>query len=497
MTRCSIEPRRASRRRFLQEAGLIAGGLAVGGKPAAAPMPAAGPFQQRGYYITFMRMPTFGLSQWNHTIDLIQADGGNLLLLWMGGGFRSRKFPVTWRFNAEHENVRRDFARQLIRHAHRRGIRVLLGFTPFGYDGVNQYPLEHPELKALKKDGRPTDESGIYCWGWNLCPSKPASQAFMLEYVREMCFEFYPEADGLMIESSDYAICYCAECRGRFFDREFDFVRAISEEVWTANRAATVVVYPHYFSGAQVPGFDVTAASRPFDPRWTLFFTPHSAPVEARLVGQARASLWWDDAPALRDAAAVQGGAQRAAAAGVTGYIPSLEAYSFLATHREEGQRYLVGRRQVPLGFGWLKPGQMPFGELPIRANRIAYREFTREPNLSFAEFKRRLGREVFGERATGQDVEDLLLVQHVFVQGRSWCQASPLVNPDRVRAMQDSRDLKPGQIAGYRHALSQLREVATRQARGRNPGARELRQIAEWVLTQWTGLNEALLGAG
>ena len=55
----------------------------------------------------------------------------------------------------EHENVRQDFVRDLIDHAHTRGIKVLLGFTPFGYDGVNQYPLEHPETRAVGKDGKP------------------------------------------------------------------------------------------------------------------------------------------------------------------------------------------------------------------------------------------------------------------------------------------------------------------------------------------------------
>jgi len=40
-------------------------------------------------------------------------------------------------------------------------------------------------------------------WGYNLCPSQTASQQFLAEYVREMFFEFYPNADGLMIESSD------------------------------------------------------------------------------------------------------------------------------------------------------------------------------------------------------------------------------------------------------------------------------------------------------
>src|SRR3954467_8410488 len=99
----------------------------------------------------------------------------------------------------------KEFVRDLIDHAHPRGVKVLLGFTPFGYDGVNQYPLEHPELKAVGKDGKPVAPFGIGCWGYNLCPSRPESQRFMLEYARELAFDFYPDADGLLIESSDYA----------------------------------------------------------------------------------------------------------------------------------------------------------------------------------------------------------------------------------------------------------------------------------------------------
>ena len=145
-----------------------------------------GPFAQRGYYITFMRMPTYDLADWKRIVDGIHDDGGNTLLLWVGGAFRSKKYPITWKYNQDHENVRNDFVRDLIDHAHSKGIKVLLGFTPFGYDGVNQYPLEHPELKAVGKDGKPVAPFGIGCWGYNLCPSRPESQRFMLEYVREM-----------------------------------------------------------------------------------------------------------------------------------------------------------------------------------------------------------------------------------------------------------------------------------------------------------------------
>ena len=150
---------------------LVALMLLVSSYPASARD--ASPFAQRGYYITFMRMPTYDLADWKKIVDGIHEDGGNTLLLWVGGAFRSKKYPITWRYNQDHENIRHDFVRDLIDHAHTRGIKVLLGFTPFGYDGVNQYPLEHPETRAIGKDGQPVGKAGIGCWGYNLCPSRP------------------------------------------------------------------------------------------------------------------------------------------------------------------------------------------------------------------------------------------------------------------------------------------------------------------------------------
>ena len=126
------------------------------------------PFAIRGYYTTFMRMPTFGLPEWKQMIDCMKEDGANFLILWTAGGFRSKAFPVTWRYNAEHKNVETDYARELIDYAHTKGIKVVLGFTPFAYDGVNQYPLEHPELKATQKNGQRANLWGLHAWGYNL-----------------------------------------------------------------------------------------------------------------------------------------------------------------------------------------------------------------------------------------------------------------------------------------------------------------------------------------
>jgi hypothetical protein len=71
----------------------------------------------------------------------------------------------------------------------------------------------------------------------------------MREYVREMVFEFYPNADGLLVESSDYGICHCPECGPRHYDHEYEFVRDLSAEVWKHNPKALILVYPHYFAG--------------------------------------------------------------------------------------------------------------------------------------------------------------------------------------------------------------------------------------------------------
>ena len=201
----------------------------------------------------------------------------------------------------------------------------------------------------------------------------------------------------------------------------------------------------------------------PFDPRWTLFFTPHSAHLDPSLIKQAKSSLWWDDSPALRRPQDIRAGALRAKEAGVTGYVPSLEAYSFVATVAEEGQTWLKGRRQVPLGFGWLKAGEPPYDELPMRVNRIAYREFSRNPDLPFERYKEILGREVFGEASTPQLVDDLLTLQAVFATERTWCQPSPLVCPERVRAMKDRGDLTPEKRSEYRKVLDQVREIEQR----------------------------------
>jgi len=455
-------------------------------------------FRERGYYLCFMRMPTFGLDGWREILDGAAADGANTIILWAGGAFRSKKFPITWQWAKDHENVKADFGRELIAHAHRRGIKVLLGFTPFGYDGVNQYPLEHPELKATGKDGKPVNEFGIGCWGWNLCPAKTESQRFMREYAREMTFEFYPEADGLFIESSDYAICHCAECGPKFFDHEFAFVRAISDEVWVWKPDATVVVYPHYFSGAKLrfSFTEATASKQPFDPRWTLIFTPHSAALEPALIAKARGAWWWNEAPCRFDVANIRAGVKKARDAKCSGYVPSLECYSYVPVKTEFGEPWLVGKRQIPFGFGWLKDGANPHRELPVRAIRLAYRELTANPDLPDAELRTELGRELFGADWQPAQVDDLFELFRVFNTDRDWSVPGALTTPGLVRNRSERGKLDPKKRAQLREQLDRVRAIAARHRDATSDGGKELHRIAQWLADQWTPENAALLNA-
>jgi hypothetical protein len=297
-----------------------------------------------------------------------------------------------------------------------------------------------------------------------------------------------------MIESSDYAICHCKDCGERFFEKEFEFVRRISDEVWAKNPEATVVVYPHYFSGADVPGFGVKAAKLPFDPRWTLMFTPHSAHPEPSLIARAKGSLWSDDSPARRGPQEIRANARRAREAKMTGYVPSLEAFTFLATAAEEGQQWLKGQRQIPLGLGWLAPGEPPYDELLTRVNRIAYREFSRNPDLSVERYKEVLGRELFGEPDAPEAVDDLLELQALFNTERTWCQPAPLTSPERVRAMKGAGALTPSKRNEYRAALDRLQTLEARHRGAKTEGERELQRIARWVLERWGETDRKLL---
>lgn len=457
------------------------------------------PLPIRGYYFTLMRMPTFGLNVWKSIVDDVSEDGGNTIILWTAGGFRSRQFPETWKYNSDHANVREEFLHELIDYAHVRRIKVLLGFTPFGYDGVNRMAEANPGWQALGPDQKPTAPFGIHSWGQNLCPGRDETQQFMRDYVLEMLFDFYPNADGLFIESSDYAVCHCPRCGAKFFDNEFRLVREVSDRVWAKMPDARIVVYPHYFTGLPVQGFNIAGAKQEFDSRWTVFFTPHSAPPNRELIGKAADSIWWDDSPALRTPTEIRQGVRKAIELGCSGYIPSLESFSFVATNAEEGQTWLVGKRQQPFGFGWLQPSESPYREIPVRINRLAYRAYSQNPELTELQFRQALATSLCTnasdqpESLRQQIVDDVLFLQSVFNTRRSWCQPGLLASPERVEVLVRQNQLDEQTRTLLRDQLDHVRHLKERY-RGNTPVEAELSTIAAWLLAKWPAKSEEIL---
>ena len=287
--------------------------------------------RSRGYYFTFCRMPTFGLAESKQIYDRIHSDGGNTVLLWIGGGFRSRKFPVTWQYNRDHKNIQADFVHELIDYGHRQGNQDTARLHAVSYDCVltnTRLSIRYQQLRGRQYSRTASGLaklSGIHCWDMRSTRRARSPQKFMLDYIREMFFDFYPNADGLMIESSDYAICFCSGCQGHSPTSVNSSSCARFPGMFCKARKpdATILVYPHYFPGQERSRVqcDCRKASV-YDSRWALFFTPHSAHLDADLLRQAKTTIYWDTSPALKTPHQIQEGARTAAAQGIPGYVP-------------------------------------------------------------------------------------------------------------------------------------------------------------------------------
>lgn len=241
------------------------------------------------------------------------------------------------------------------------------------------------------------------------------------------------------------------------------------------------MVYPHYFSGAKLrfAFTEAVATKQTFDPRWTLFFTPHSAALEPNPIARAQGSWWWNEAPSRFDIPGIRAGAQRARDSHCTRFIPSLDRYSYVETYGESGEPWLRGQRQVPLGFGWLAEGATPYRELPMRAARLAYREFASNPDLGKGAFHAVMCRELFEPSWRIEEVQDALELCRVFGTDRGWSVRAPLATPGMVQARPKSGRLDSVRRAMLRDQLARVRAIAASHQDAKNDGARALTRIA------------------
>lgn len=425
------------------------------------------------YYLTFSRMPTLGLDAWRSIYRSYAADGVSRVVLWIGGGFASRRFPETWQYNRGHRNIERDFVGELIDYGHTLGLKTLLGFVPFDYDGINQYTLQRPWLKAIGPDGRYLETQGIHCWGYALNPAHEESRKFVFDYVRELYDDFYPQADGLLVESSDLKL---GTGGGDYFALEYELVRELSEDYWGKHPDGEVVVYPHYFR----------APERPFDPRWQLVFTSHSAELDDRLIGDAYYSYYADYSMMTGGPADVRRSCRLVADRGISCYFPPFEFFTFTPDRVEMRDTTVVGRDLRPFGLEHLSRYENPYDDPLVAVNRLAARAFGQDPSLELDAFGEVLRADLLGPGATEADVPDLLALQALYFRSKTYFSAGPGADP---RALDDQLVrglLGPDDLAWIAAELSALPARRDRLAASGSAVANGLAARAADVLSRW-----------
>ena len=171
---------------------------------------------------------------------------------------------------------------------------------------------------------------------------------------------------------------------------------------------------------------------------------------------------------------------------GVTGFIPSLEAYSYVAQGPDGGESWLVGRRMRPFGLDALGEGRMPYRSLMARVQRCAFHEFSRDPQLAYEEFERRLGKHVFGADATTQNLADLIELQRIWTYESDWYWQSPLLDAAFFRQRTARLAWPREKRAEYASNLQRLQQIATRYAHSAVPAEQEMAHLANFVITSW-----------
>jgi hypothetical protein len=225
----------------------------------------------------------------------------------------------------------------------------------------------------------------------------------------------------------------------------------------------------------------VKGAKQKFDPRWTLFFTPHSAHIDPELQRQAQASVFSDAGLSLGTPARLRDSAQLTRKSGLTGYIASCEPFTCI-----DGPPGSNKPRQKPFYFEWLPDGKNPLNELPARVNRIAFREYTANPGLPEAEFRLRLGRELFGSASSDETVADALFLQDCWFNEAGWFSPSPLLRPKDLKAQAEKEKWPAERMKSYLERVERLGRIQRQHARSTNAAERELARIARVITQKW-----------
>lgn len=251
------------------------------------------------------------------------------------------------------------------------------------------------------------------------------------------------------------------------------------------------MVYPHYFTGAKVPGFDTAASKFDFDDRYTLFFTPHSAHIDSALLQKAKSAIYWDPCTALGLPLETKEAAQRASGNRINGFVTSNEAFSYIAHRPEWGENRLRGRRLKPFGFDWITDGANPYEDPIVRVNRTAFRLFSTDPSASPAALDQALALEL----KSGL-IPDIRTAHACCYEGKSWSSASAAFHPEIFREALENGRLNRQRLERIWSLLRELEPAVQRLDRAPGFANRHCSRVGRLILSTWDRSSRDLLAS-
>ncbi|MBM3746222.1 MAG: hypothetical protein FJW34_10530 [Acidobacteria bacterium] len=104
----------------------------------------------------------------------------------------------------------RDYLREYLPEARRRGIRVMIYFNVHWY--TTDFGEKHPEWRQIREDGSPL--TGVYETGTDFCVNGPWRE-WCFQVLRDLCA--YP-IDGIFYDGPIFRAdtCYCRHCQDKF-----------------------------------------------------------------------------------------------------------------------------------------------------------------------------------------------------------------------------------------------------------------------------------------
>lgn len=122
-------------------------------------------------------------------------------------------------------------------------------------------------------------------------------------------------------------------------------------------------------------------------------------------------------------------------------------------------------------------------------------REFSQNPDLTFADFESRLQMHLFGANGPKGNVDDLLALQQIWTQDADWYWSSPLLDPDLLRELARRQKWPNDKLNRYDQTLNRLREISQRYAKSANSAELEMNRLAEEVLQRWRNRKPSEVG--